>query len=138
MNLKTSEVLDLAADKIQQHGWTQGHTGWPGPVNLGPLCLEGALMAALGLDRDIFMEQGSGITATLEFINCPAYQAVSSYLADRRDEPRESIFWWNDEDGRTAAEVIEVLRGVAAVERVREATLGYDTEDQPLPIEVAA
>lgn len=136
MTLKTSEVLDLAADKIQQHGWIK-HTGWyatddfRGRVlghNDPALCLEGALMAAIGL------RMGENTNVVDPVRSCPAYAAVQDYL----EHTPLPLYIWNDLPERTAAEVIEVLRGAAAVERLREATLAYDTEDQPLPIEVAA
>lgn len=139
MTLKTSEVLDLAADKIQQHGWTQFHgwaatPQWANAVDLGSspggeLCLEGGIMAATGLRLG---EEGVHADSV---VHCPAYAAVLEYL---EMPAHQRLFFWNDRPSRSAAEVIEVLRGAAAVERVREATLAYDTEDQPLPIEVAA
>lgn len=122
----TSEVLDRAADEIERRGWVQG-SGW----NLdsgGPTCLEGAIATVLEWDRDMPMSFGA-LSA------CPAGQAVRAYLDmnPKIGEAREwctgsgaatacaPLFYWNDTPGRTAAEVIEVLRAAAMVERTREA-----------------
>ena len=108
--LKTSEVLDLAADLIQERGWTTGSYGWPlWEESMAPLCLEGGIMAALG-----FASMSPDNEA---FRSCPAYWAVQDYLDT--DGP---LWLWNDA-GHTAAEVIEVLRAAAAVERVKEESL---------------
>ena len=116
--LPTSEVLHLAADEVQRRGWTVGNSGWMGAGWAGPVCIEGAIDAALGGVRD---------TDPHAFWTCPAYRAVAAYLGVVGiGGPRRSLWWWNDaydEDGRyirTAAEVIEVLRATAAIEASRE------------------
>ena len=112
-NLPTSAVLDLAADAVQSRGWTSGPDGW---LRSGPVCLEGAIMAALG---------GVG---TAELRACPAYGAVQRYLGldDVEGSIRSSLWAWNDALPGSVeyaqARVIEVLRAAAAVERVREHT----------------
>lgn len=137
MSMTTSEVLDLAADKIQQHGWTQ-FNGWNatplwresvdfGSDRGGSLCLEGGIMAAMGMSLG-----DDGVHAD-SILGCPAYNAVHDYLALPF---HHRTFRWNDKPERTQAEVIEVLRAAAAVERVKEAA--YSTEDEPLPLEVVA
>lgn len=132
--MRTSDVLDLAADKIQQHGWTQIN-GWNATPEFGArvlgyaneaLCLEGAIMAAAGL------QLGRNLGAPEDVRLCPAYGAVQEYL----EFEHLPLYAWNDKPERTAAEVIEVLRAAAAVERLKESS--YDTEDQPLPLEVVA
>lgn len=120
----TSEILNLAADKIEQHGWSSGPGGWDGQdyetgVPAG-LCLEGGILAAAGMTSQeacgaILLEQ------------CSAARAVHAYL----QLPADYELWeWNDisirygdefnELERTGEEVIEVLRGAALVEQVRE------------------
>lgn len=121
--MKTSEILDLAADKIQEVGWGQGPATWENTGGKG-LCLEGGILAAMGVD--VLAEPDR---------SCPAMRAVKDYLGERltytppEGTPYTREPWgWNDEDGRTAEEVIGVLRAAAAVERAKEESL----EGQPL------
>lgn len=115
--MNTSEVLYRAADLIEERGWGQGADTW---ADHGQgLCLEGGILAASGADL--------GFTDP-EFLGCPAYRSVLRYLEDRfafefsrvqyAGDPR--LWDWNDEKGRTAAEVIEVLRAAAVIEAARE------------------
>lgn len=112
--MRTSEILDLAADKIQQQGWTKGSAGWPGiPEHKGEgskLCLEGGIMAAMG----VVWDPGSGREV---FTHCPAYAAVQEYLE------WGPLYAWNDSYATGEAQVIEVLRAAAAVERAKEESL---------------
>jgi len=106
----TSEVLNRAADLIEERGWATGVTGWR--VG-GRLCLEGGIIAAIG-----------GATAADQPLAwaCPAYAAVGDYLG----RPALSVcgdreLWkWNDRPERTASEVVEVLRACAVIEASRE------------------
>lgn len=135
-NIPTSAVLDAAADAIQMAGWTTANLTAPDGDPWGreagaPMCLEGGIMAAAGIPESFMVAA------------CPAYRAVWDYLdgadswANVPDQSR--LYDWNDAPGRTAEEVIEVLRAAAAVERVKEATVaGYETEDQPLPVQIPA
>lgn len=114
--MRTSEVLNKAADLIEEHGWIKGQ-GWPGePYHTGKLCLEGGLLAAMGMVyQDIADDERHD-----EFRACPAYQAVREYTG----HDGSSLWTWND--GRQSAiEVIEVLRGAALVEAARESTTEY-------------
>ncbi len=111
--MNTSEVLNRAADLIEERGWVRGE-GWPGQEVYGgadntQLCLEGAIMAALGID----------MTATLggELRECLAYQAVHRHL---ELDPMRRLYTWNDHPSRTAGEVVEVLRAAAVIEAARE------------------
>lgn len=103
--MQTSEVLNTAADLIESRGWVQGTSGWD--KGAGGLCLEGGILAAMGLDRANVADFGV-------WIDCPARHAVRSYL----DDP--APYDWNDEPGRTASEVVEVLRACAVIEASRE------------------
>jgi hypothetical protein len=117
-DMNTSEVLNKAADLIQERGWITGGDGWADEDSQAPgLCLEGAIMAAAGL-RFIG-----------EVPQCPAYRAVADYLGDEVCTLRvpacnyvspTRLYIWNDESGRTASEVIEVLRAAAVIEAARE------------------
>lgn len=111
----TSEVLDLAADLIEQRGWAKG-TGWneTGEREGAPLCLEGGIQAAMGLHTQPYADDPSEQWLA-DMKACPAYQAVKDYL----NHPG-TLYVWNDALGRTKDEVIAVLRGAAAVERVNE------------------
>ena len=125
---KTSEVLDLAADVIEQRGWITG--SWNNTRQGAPVCIEGGIAAALGIEVDL---GGYGTTEDYEaFTACPAYQAVMSYL-DLRAEDSDALWHWNDKyrhDGdegarpaRSKEQVVEVLRAAAAVERAKEESL---------------
>lgn len=123
--MRTSEVLHTAADLIERQGWTTGTSGWPGYGTGSALCLEGGIIAALGMTfRDI---RERGIRQALW--DCPAYQAVEGYTNTPRagDSGTDGRLWrFNDKIGRTASEVIEVLRAAAAIEAAREDAAAAD------------
>lgn len=109
--LATSQVLDLAADKIQEHGWGQGPATW---IGTGGFCLEGAIGAVVRVEM-----YDASLPNLSRLQRCPAYLAVCEYL-DRPEH--DSFLWeWNDAPERTAEDVIAVLRAAAAVERTKEA-----------------
>ena len=112
--MNTSEVLNRAADLIEERGWVRGSKGWGIFRDDSPLCLEGGILAALGVKWDD--------VDLSEFVECPAYRAVESYLGIDFDPNGDliEIWQWNDEDQRTANEVIEVLRACAVIEASRE------------------
>lgn len=116
--MRTSEVLDLAADTIQERGWTHVGEDWGGGWKVdvwgrdgGPVCIEGAIGAVIGCNPAFMCESVN---------NCPAGIAVKEYLGIA---PWATLYDFNDEPGRTAEEVIEVLRATAAVERAKEESL---------------
>lgn len=119
MNHTTSEVLDLAADLIQERGWTTVRDSDPWGIEGGPLCLEGAVFAAVGLNVNALPLESQGIAE-----RCPAFAAVHEYLSEGDYYPSPHAMWrpytYNDTKGRTAEDVIAVLRAAAAVERVKE------------------
>lgn len=107
--MKTSEVLDKAADVIERNGWFQGgfiDLSAEKPKGEEPCCVLGALSIAEHGDP---MKSGSG--------------RVEAVLIDRLDldvdEADEDypLGYWNDEPGRTAEEVVRELRAAAASER---------------------
>ena len=122
--MRTSEVLNKAADLIEERGWTQGPMGML--TDHPSLCMEGAIRAAFdGATIDW------GSKKIYEYVgdvddNCPAGMAVRHYLGCGQP------YVWNDDQERTAAEVIEVLRATAVIEAARE------TEAAEQPAEVPA
>lgn len=116
---EVAATLYRAADLIEERGWTHGALGWGGSES-APLCLEGGILAALG-----WIDLPSARDEQEAFWGCPAYRAVSDYLGFSPDriadspEPVEPIYIFNDTAGRTAAEVIEVLRAAAAIDQSR-------------------
>ena len=114
--MKTSEVLDLAADAIQHRGWTTG--SWNNTKEGAPVCLEGGIAAALGWEIDLDGVDDAGYET---FTSCPAYVAVQEYLS----LGPFALYHWNDRAERTKEEVIEVLRAAAAVERAKEESLEH-------------
>lgn len=115
--MKTSEVLDRAADMIQERGWTYGPSGWEGhgdPEQTG-LCLEGGIAAAVGISLDSEADQHA-------LVSCPAYEAVWNYLeTDTTWECfHDRLYDWNDTADRSAEDVIAVLRATALIEAAKE------------------
>jgi hypothetical protein len=90
--MDVSHVLDQAADDIVRYGWCRGGRGWH-PTRHAPRCLEGGIYGAT-IDGDLV----DAAMAALE-----RYLGVRPYV-------------WNDQPGRTADEVVHVLRVVAALE----------------------
>lgn len=112
----TSEVLNTAADLIEKRGWTtmlglgsdEAVEAWfPKPTSTGPLCLEGGINGACQDEKRLA-------------------RASIDILAEYLDWTRP-LFAWNDRTGRTAAEVIEVLRACALIESAREQDSAWQT-----------
>ena len=125
--LTVSETLYRAADLIEERGWTRGGEDNPhpwGPDGSEAVCLEGALAAATGL-------MSTWDTPLSAFYKCPAHNAVCAYL-ERNPSPQSSpivdaLWQWNDDPGRTASEVIEVLRACAVIEAAKEQETAWAT-----------
>lgn len=114
--MRTSEVLNRAADMIEQYGWTtisdvDPIDGNPWGGNGQPMCLEGGILAAMGLEPN---PRGLLGSVEGELLSCPAYKAMQEYLGEER------LYRYNDAEGRTKQEVIEVLRAAAVVEQAKE------------------
>lgn len=108
--LSTSEVLNKAADLIEEHGWTKGQ-GW---TDTGKgLCLEGGIAAALGIETNFAAPHDEDDYT--QFAACPAYRAVKDYLGYRAD-----LWNWNDRRAESAEDVIATLRATALIEAARE------------------
>jgi hypothetical protein len=114
----TSAVLDKAADKMEVAEWITGSLGWPlfetDVENPKTLCLEGALMAALGIPLYSRVE---GQDNSSWWVDCPAYHAVMNFIGMENGR----LHYWNDWCAIDKAQVLGVLRGAAEVERAKEA-----------------
>lgn len=107
--MRTSEVLNRAADLIERRGWL---TGSYDAAREG-ICLESAIA---------FAHNGTaGLDAWLVANECPAGRAVREYLgmAEWGQESSTSLWVWNDSQGAATA-VIEVLRATALIEAAKE------------------
>jgi hypothetical protein len=121
--MQTSEVLNRAADLIEERGWWGGGmkapvrdteaAWWPEAHADTPVCVEGAIR--LAADNAYRTKANT----------C---HILAAYLQDGYPECANTIsgrvtpFSWNDRRGRTATEVIEVLRACAVIEASREAS----------------
>lgn len=112
MEVRVSEVLDRAAGlAAREDGWCQHRFGpmddgraYRGLPNPNANCLAGCLGRAAHL---------CGLTRTgLEFDQ--AHKALRSVIK------MNSIATWNDEEGRTQAEVVAALRKAADLARAQE------------------
>lgn len=123
-SVPTSEVLNRAADLIEERGWAQGNDGMR--VDGSPLCLEGGIAAAAGLEGYNELRDDVFVFNYFDVEACPAYVAVKTYLASRPATEYAQPFgagevWgWNDLSTRTQAEVVATLRAVALIEAARE------------------
>src|SRR5690348_905593 len=106
--MRTSEVLDKAADIIEERGWAHGGTSSNDPWGIrgGKVCIEGGIAAAAGIDLN---EDVAGFE-TLHY-DCPAYNAVRSYLRQQGVSHIyvDRLYRWNDRADRTKEEVLVTL-----------------------------
>lgn len=103
-----AEVCEDTADILEGH-WVQG--AWYVGENQS-MCIEGAMAAALGLAAtgDLSLSDFGDSSRRRVLLSCPVYRAVQDTLdLDSEDELPN----WNDTDGRTEAEVVDVLRATA-------------------------
>lgn len=123
--MNTSDILNKAADLIEEHGL--GH-GCQSMLGENGLCLMGAIHAAS------FGEYSDDYGAAA---NCPAGRAVYNYLSLPSEDVDAGWIWndakWGYETGTgwrvdRPEEVIEVLRATAVIEAARESA----------PVEVSA
>lgn len=120
--MKTSNILDKAADEIERRGWHQG--GFISEPNNGGMatckvCALGAIILAAG-------ERPSGLILALRGRAVDAAATLAKHLALQVDS--DEIFEhqgliqavgneWNDNAAQTAEQVIDALRDAAAAER---------------------
>jgi hypothetical protein len=113
--MKTSEVLDRAADLIEERGWGSGPTSVMG---VGGACLIGAMYAASndGAFADDECAPYVWIAKSDPGLSAFHYlRHLDGYIYRPAD-----LWHWNDTPGRTASEVVEVLRACAVIEASRE------------------
>lgn len=115
--MSTSEVLNRAADLIEQRGWVSGAHGWSGTDGL---CLEGGVIAAMGVEVwPLTDKSGPDDMSEQAFRSCPAYQAVREYLVSTDDiADNHELYRFNDDSAEER--VIGVLRATALIESARE------------------
>ena len=112
-NEEIAEACEDAADLLEGH-WVRG--SWytdeeESETGTWAYCIEGGLAAALNLDT---ITDGDDWTREL-LTTCPVYQAVLDTLNDP-DDPhygRGDLPNWNDVEGRTEQEVLDLLRATA-------------------------
>jgi hypothetical protein len=100
---KTEQVaadLRAAADVLERGGWAQGDY----VTDDGCRCAIGALVVVCG---------GSAGESTVPFDDLPRLRTLMGAVERQTGIPRWDIDAWNDEPGRTAAEVIATLRAAA-------------------------
>lgn len=105
MNAEVADLCDVVADQIAEHGWQQyarwhGSDMQDGSYPGGSTCAIGAVCVVTG---EVF--NGSWDVNRTD----PVVDAVLNHLGVYTDDLAE----WNDEDGRTAAEVIQAFRDTA-------------------------
>ena len=111
--MNTSEVLNRAADLIEQRGWAQG-AGWQATTPTTPLCAEGAIRA-VAVDHEA---EQVAVARVSEHLGLPAtfpYRHSDLMTWDCR-----YLWVWNDVAPVEATEVIAVLRAAALVEAAKE------------------
>lgn len=104
--MNTSEVLSRAADRVERHGWWSTHCS---PKTTYELCAYQAI-------RNTHME-------SLIPVDVFARAVGTDHVHNDYAGTARFVIGWNDAPGRTAAEVIAMLRAVAATEKAREARL---------------
>lgn len=110
--IPTSEVLNRAADLIEDYGWGQGVGSM---IGAGGVCVMGAILHAV---QGRFARPDENDQDTYDVVDaCPAGQAMYRYLA--LPEGSE-LFDWNDKKVRTQSEVVEAIRACAVIEASRE------------------
>lgn len=111
-----ADNLHRAISILDERGWIQT-MGWPQKGKTGPVCLEGALAAALGLERDFTGDDMS--TKDNEFFDTlhgsPEWAAVHREIygedatSDDMDRTSPKLYQWNDNPNRTPQQVRNLL-----------------------------
>lgn len=106
--MNTADILDRAADLIEERGWNQG---WY--VNeCGGLCAVGAMYTAAGVELPV----------GAEFPDIPDEVSNAVLRAFRvfGDHVKRLASAWNDAPGRTKEEVVSTLRAAAQAARAEQ------------------
>jgi hypothetical protein len=114
--VNTANVLDRAADLIEEHGWGKGFETWDTKAGEG-LCIEGAILEALGATSDF--------PNTYLANTCAAGLAVREYLKMGPMSFANALWHWNDVNAESQEQVVSVLRGAAAAERAKDKELAH-------------
>jgi hypothetical protein len=104
---KMAETLERAAGLLEIHGWTQCVY----KNEAGAMCIRGALYQAVGLNTNT--QQVITSSTTVRDWNGRSDLAISAAYRLARKVGAGSEISWNDEDGRTADEVIDALKETA-------------------------
>lgn len=99
MSEEIADVIDSAADVLEQVGWVQYHL-----VSLDGLCIVGSLCHATNVALSLDVPK-------------PVMEAVEQELFVHRGETWPDLPGWNDHPGRTADEVKDLLRAAAKRQR---------------------
>lgn len=102
--METAEILNKAADVIEERGWYQGLSQDPDGTGV---CALGAICVAVGLDPHALAELGEGDDAAAR-AGVEAADALEDWLG--LDLP---VTQWNDEYVDTAEQVVTALREAA-------------------------
>ncbi len=108
-----ADILESAADDIQQHGWFQDFY-YPPSGGFGkacPKCISGAIAEALQMDAILDDIDGTFTSWQQIMDKCVA---VASYTGN--------LFQWNDNTKRTKEEILDLLRETAVRFRLGEMT----------------
>lgn len=106
--MNASEVIDNAADRIEEHGWWDGN---PYDISGGPRYCVATSMP--------YTNDGETHLAVVE-----AIFKVTGISVESRDDlgPMSAIIDWNDAPGRTQREVLDMMRAAAKLARLNEET----------------
>ena len=110
----TSEILDKAADVIEQRGWWRGAYRQPGAdVRTCPVCVLGALNVATGSAPDA--ESNFKVPCAVS----AAANALARHLGLGTDDELIDALGndWNDHTAESIDDVVSDLRAAAASER---------------------
>jgi hypothetical protein len=105
--IERSEILEQAADVIEQRGWTT-HTTYDGK---GRVCAWGAMLVAAGWDPRVMSlsrERMDSLDAAARIARS-ARRFVDNHMLSLFG----SVTSWNDMPGRTKQEVLDMLRSAA-------------------------
>ena len=105
-DMEAWEVLERAADKIERDGWAQGDKDGVIPRESVGHCASTAITETCYGKDDTWLVEASMFGVMTE--------AESALEVAIGGNDISSIFEWNDEPGRTAEEVIAMLRACAA------------------------
>lgn len=125
MSNYVSQVLEGAADYIDQHGWVQGRYFDTWTVETPKACTSGALwLVAQRVIEEMRAVGDSGFSDSGMLRN-RAEESITQLLKDRDALPPgfnpeqldgqafDTVVTWNDEAGRTKDQVVQVLRDAA-------------------------